>query len=26
MEGALRLDVPLLVDVGIGNDWLSAKD
>jgi DNA polymerase-1 len=26
MEGALKLDVPLLVDVGIGNDWLSAKD
>ncbi|HYG78549.1 MAG TPA: DNA polymerase I [Planctomycetota bacterium] len=26
MEGALKLDVPLVVDVGIGDDWLSAKD
>ena len=26
MEGALELRVPLVVDVGIGDDWLSAKD
>jgi len=26
MENALALDVPLVVDVGIGDDWLSAKD
>ena len=26
MEGALKLKAPLVVDVGIGNDWLSAKD
>lgn len=26
MEGALKLDVPLVVDAGVGDDWLSAKD
>lgn len=26
MEGALKLNVPLVVDAGIGDDWLSAKD
>ncbi|HEY3321433.1 MAG TPA: DNA polymerase I [Planctomycetota bacterium] len=26
MEGALKLSVPLVVDVGVGEDWLSAKD
>ena len=26
MEGALKLNVPLLVEVGVGDDWLSAKD
>ncbi len=25
MEGAARLKVPLLVEVGVGRDWLSAK-
>lgn len=25
MEGAARLSVPLVVDVGIGNNWLDAK-
>ncbi|MFB6264607.1 MAG: DNA polymerase, partial [Bradymonadaceae bacterium] len=25
MEGVVELDVPLLVDVGVGNDWLAAK-
>ena len=25
MEGALKLEVPLVVDVGAGDDWLSAK-
>ena len=24
MEGALKLDVPLLVEIGIGNNWLEA--
>jgi DNA polymerase-1 len=26
MEGALKLNVPLVVDAGAGDDWLSAKD
>ncbi|MCW8131673.1 MAG: DNA polymerase I [Planctomycetota bacterium] len=26
MEGALTLKVPLSVEVGVGDDWLSAKD
>jgi DNA polymerase-1 len=26
MEGALKLKVPLVVDFGVGDDWLSAKD
>ncbi|MCY3022471.1 MAG: DNA polymerase I [Planctomycetota bacterium] len=26
MEGALPLRVPLVVDLGVGSDWLSAKD
>lgn len=26
MEGALKLRVPLLVEVAVGDDWLSAKD
>jgi DNA polymerase I len=26
MEGALKLNVPLVVDAGLGDDWLSAKD
>jgi DNA polymerase-1 len=26
MEGALKLNVPLIVEVGVGSDWLSAKD
>ena len=26
MEGALKLEVPLVVDTGAGDDWLSAKD
>ncbi|MGD0094229.1 MAG: DNA polymerase I, partial [Planctomycetota bacterium] len=26
MEGALKLNVPLVVEVGVGDDWLSAKD
>ncbi len=26
MEGALKMNVPLVVDVGAGDDWLSAKD
>jgi DNA polymerase-1 len=26
MEGALKLDVPLVVDVGVGADWLGAKE
>ncbi|MCK6474715.1 MAG: DNA polymerase I [Planctomycetes bacterium] len=26
MEGALKLKVPLVVDTGAGDDWLSAKD
>ena len=26
MEGALKLNVPLVVDVGAGEDWLSAKE
>ncbi len=26
MEGALELNVPLVVDVGVGDDWLSAKN
>ena len=25
MEGAIRLDVPLAVDVGVGTDWYSCK-
>lgn len=25
MEGAAKLDVPLLVDVGVGSNWLDAK-
>jgi DNA polymerase-1 len=25
MEGAATLDVPLLVEIGIGTDWVSAK-
>ena len=25
MEGAVRLDVPLLVETGIGTDWMAAK-
>jgi DNA polymerase-1 len=25
MEGAAVLDVPLLVEMGIGTDWVSAK-
>jgi DNA polymerase-1 len=25
MEGALRLDVPLVVDVGVGPDWYNCK-
>jgi DNA polymerase-1 len=26
MEGALKLRVPMVVETGIGDDWLSAKD
>lgn len=26
MEGALKLNVPLVVEAGVGSDWLSAKD
>jgi DNA polymerase-1 len=25
MEGAAALDVPLVVDIGIGDNWLDAK-
>jgi DNA polymerase-1 len=25
MEGAAELDVPLVVDVGVGSNWLGAK-
>ena len=25
MEGAAQLNVPLLVEMGIGNDWVAAK-
>jgi len=25
MEGAATLDVPLLVEMGIGTDWVTAK-
>jgi DNA polymerase-1 len=25
MEGAAKLDVPLLVEMGIGTDWVAAK-
>ena len=25
MEGALKLNVPLVVEVGVGGDWLTAK-
>ena len=25
MEGAAKLDVPLVVDVGVGSNWLEAK-
>jgi DNA polymerase-1 len=25
MEGAAKLDVPLVVDVGVGSNWLAAK-
>ena len=24
MEGAMKLDVPLVVDIGVGNNWLEA--
>jgi len=25
MEGAAQLDVPLLVEMGLGDDWVAAK-
>ncbi len=25
MEGAVSLDVPLLVDIGVGDNWLDSK-
>jgi DNA polymerase-1 len=25
MEGAVSLDVPLVIDIGIGDNWLAAK-
>ena len=25
MEGAATLDVPLIVEIGVGNDWMSTK-
>jgi DNA polymerase-1 len=25
MEGAVRLDVPLVVDTGVGANWMEAK-
>jgi DNA polymerase-1 len=25
MEGAAKLDVPIIVEVGVGNNWMSAK-
>jgi len=25
MEGVVQLDVPLVVDIGVGDNWLDAK-